>query len=99
MCHMVLLKEYKKKFVIATSSSLYSPLGHQVSRSLISAELFTNQNTVDTFQITQMSSYTPADIRNMVDDFDALIREAVGKGNIKDVFTRERYTLVSKVTV
>ena len=96
---MVLLKEYKKKFVIATSSSLYSPLGHQVSRSMISAEWFTNQNTLDTLQITQMSPYTPAEIRNMVDNFDALVREAVGKGNLKDVFTRERDTLVSKTTV
>ena len=45
-----------------------------------------------------MSIYNTAEIRKKIDDFDELVREAVAKGNIKDVFPKERTTLVSKTS-
>lgn len=44
-----------------------------------------------------MSSYTPADIRKIIDDLDDILRAAIKDGNIEAVFTRERGTLVSKM--
>ena len=42
-----------------------------------------------------MTSLTNADIRRMVDDLDATIRDAVAKGDIAGVFKRERGNFVS----
>ena len=44
-----------------------------------------------------MSTYTPADIRKMVDDMDDQIRAAVLKGDAAVVFQRERANLVSNL--
>ena len=55
--------------------------------------------TIEIFQITNMPSYTTAEIRKMIDDYDDLVREAVANGNLKDLFPEERVTLVSKISV
>ena len=41
------------------------------------------------------ATYTPADIRKIVDDFDDIIRGAIIWGDISQVFARERPTMVS----
>jgi hypothetical protein len=41
------------------------------------------------------SSYTPADVRKMVDDFDDVIRAAIGNGTIEATCKKERITMVS----
>jgi hypothetical protein len=42
-----------------------------------------------------MSTYTTADVRKMVDDLDDIIRGAVDKGDVEEVFGRERGKMVS----
>lgn len=49
---------------------------------------------VDLINSIYMSSYTPAEIRKVVDDMDDVIRAAVRNGDIEKVFTQERSTLV-----
>jgi hypothetical protein len=44
-----------------------------------------------------MSTYTTADVRKMVDDLDDLIRAAVDKGDVEEVFARERVNVVSNL--
>jgi len=44
-----------------------------------------------------MSSYTPADIRKKVDDFDDIIRAAVIERNIESVFGKKRRNFVSNI--
>lgn len=44
-----------------------------------------------------MSSYTPADLRDFVDDVDAVFREAVEKKKLKEAFASERSRLVSSL--
>jgi hypothetical protein len=46
-----------------------------------------------------MSTYTPADIRKMVDELDDIMRGAIARGDIKTVFGKERPTLVSIFTI
>ena len=41
------------------------------------------------------TTYTPADIRKMVDEFDDIVRGAIIRGDISKVFVAERPALVS----
>jgi hypothetical protein len=44
-----------------------------------------------------MSAYTKTLIRALIDDLDAVVRDAVANGTIDTVFPRERPNLVSLV--
>ena len=46
-----------------------------------------------------MSIITTADVRKMVDDLDDNLRAAVIRGDVSEVFKRERGTMVSKVFI
>jgi hypothetical protein len=41
-----------------------------------------------------MTSYSPADIRQMVDDLDDAIRTSVDNGEVEKAFERERVNMV-----
>jgi hypothetical protein len=42
-----------------------------------------------------MSDYTPALVRSLVDDLDAVLRKAVEDGNLKEALKTERGRLVN----
>lgn len=59
--------------------------------------LSANTRSNSYLSVLEMSTYTPADIRKMVDDMDDQIRAAVLKGDAAVVFQRERANLVSNL--
>lgn len=43
------------------------------------------------------TTYTTADVRKMVDDLDEIVRAAVDKGDVEQVFAKERGNFVSNL--
>lgn len=43
-----------------------------------------------------MSSYTPQQLREFIDDLDAVLRQAVVRKTLEEVFDSEKYRIVSK---
>lgn len=48
-----------------------------------------------TYNFAMSSSYTPADVRKMVDDLDEIIWAAIRNGTIEATFKKERITMVT----
>ena len=55
----------------------------------------TYQISLLNFSMSAPTTYTPADIRKMVDEFDDIVRGASIRGDISQVFAAERPALVS----
>ena len=46
-----------------------------------------------------MASYTPVDVREMIDKLDDTLRAAILQGNIQETFDKERKNVVSNFTM
>jgi hypothetical protein len=87
-------------FMLVGSSSLFNHQLPNVS-TVLSAGIMTHflldYLTVITYlHTTDMSSeYTPEMVRAYIDDLDAVYRQAIENGTLKDVFEQERSRIVS----
>lgn len=84
--------------IFNVSHSSWFHLHTSECRNLLSANITniknTDQNTTDTIHIVSMTSYSPADIRKMVDDLDDAIRTSVDNGDVEKAFEKKRAIMV-----
>ena len=66
----------------------------KVKSAIITNIKNTVQNTTDTIHTINMTSYSSADIRQMVDDIDDAIRTSVDNGEVEKEFERKRGDMV-----